>query len=159
MKKNYLNDICLSCGNVVPCITVSRVLKQGTCDCGESNIFRRDKCSGCNAIIYQQLDDGLTAVEEIYCPNCVDKMIIAKIKHLGAKYKNHMSSSGCIHAIDDKDKEGVRTLCNHVDYHRGYFDSNYHHWDSTDKPVTCKRCLRLLLKDIREKETWEVKST
>ncbi len=62
-----------------------------------------------------------------------------------------VSPTGCVHIVDDMLKgrhfpydERYRTKCNHNDYYRSYGAGYYHGWNVTDKPVTCKRCLRLL---------------
>lgn len=60
------------------------------------------------------------------------------------KKKNCVSPTGTIHAVDYVEGKRVSTLCNH----RNYFDYGmggfYHRWARTNKPVTCKRCLKTL---------------
>ncbi len=53
------------------------------------------------------------------------------------KQKSIISPSGCIHA-DDPEEPGKQALCNHCDSY---------HWSYTNKPVTCKRCLKVLGKN------------
>lgn len=62
-----------------------------------------------------------------------------------------VSSTGCVHLVDSMLRGrhfpfGKRyvTKCNHNDYHRSYGSGYFHDWELTEKPVTCKRCLRLL---------------
>ena len=50
------------------------------------------------------------------------------------KRRHILSPSGCVHA-DNPEEPAQQTLCNQ-------FSSYY--WLSTDKPVTCKSCLRAL---------------
>lgn len=65
------------------------------------------------------------------------------------KRLNIKSSTGTVHAgyLNSKDKNPdinfYRSLCNHINYYR--WDGNEHNWAETEEPVTCKRCLRLLL--------------
>ena len=62
-----------------------------------------------------------------------------------------VSPTGCVHIVDSTMigrhfpfDERYGTKCNHNDYHRSYGAGYFHDWSITDKPVTCKRCLRLL---------------
>ena len=60
------------------------------------------------------------------------------------------SPTGCVHVANSMvmrrfDKEIYTTLCNHNDYDKSYGDGFWHEWPATDGPVTCKRCLKLLL--------------
>ena len=59
--------------------------------------------------------------------------------------KNIISPTGCVHAADGGWQGAWYTLCNHTNYYRT--DGNCHRWPTTDKPVTCKRCLKLMTPD------------
>jgi len=61
-----------------------------------------------------------------------------------------VSPTGCVHAVADVTKKGwYATHCNHAGWRYQY----YHEWDQTSKDVTCKRCLAVLNKKIKHKET------
>jgi hypothetical protein len=53
-----------------------------------------------------------------------------------------VSPTGCVHAVANAGLlKRYSTECNHSEaYGAGY----YHNWPVTDKPITCKRCLRVL---------------
>ncbi len=55
-----------------------------------------------------------------------------------------VSPTGCVHLVSDVDRKYYRTECNHKDYFKGWDGGYYHDWRLTEKPVTCKRCLKSL---------------
>jgi len=56
------------------------------------------------------------------------------------------SPTGVVHYADRYKREKFcTTLCSHRDYFRT--DGYDHNWPETDKPVTCKRCLKTKLLD------------
>ena len=67
-----------------------------------------------------------------------------------------MSPTGCVHAVSTTTKRGLHkqvklyaTLCNHAGWRYEY----YHKWEETAYQVTCKRCLYVINKKIKRKET------
>lgn len=60
--------------------------------------------------------------------------------------KKVKSPTGCVHIVaGGNEKDGWITACNHRDFHR--WDGYEHQWPLTDKDVTCKRCIAMLLRD------------
>ncbi len=55
-----------------------------------------------------------------------------------------VSPTGCVHLVADVSDKKYMTECNHTDYYQRWGEGCYHKWELTEKPVTCKRCLRLL---------------
>lgn len=63
-----------------------------------------------------------------------------------------ISSTGVVHAVSDifafggkgPSATGYSTMCNHMNMKKYSVYVYYHHWTETDKPVTCKRCLKAL---------------
>jgi len=61
---------------------------------------------------------------------------------------NIKSPTGCVHAASDFESKGLardrakqyRTVCNHVDYAKGWHEGFFHSWEKTDCEITCKRC-------------------
>jgi len=69
-----------------------------------------------------------------------------------------VSPTGCVHAVNDTvaDDKGAKysTLCYHANYYYSYGEQYYHRWKKTSAAdVTCKRCLKVMNKKIRRKET------
>ncbi len=55
-----------------------------------------------------------------------------------------VSPTGCVHVVDSELEGRYGTECNHKDYFKGWGGGYFHKWELTEKPVTCKRCLRIL---------------
>ena len=71
--------------------------------------------------------------------------------------KNVKSPTGCVHRIEaGSEREGYMTLCLHTDYNKSYGDGYFHHWYTTSKPVTCKRCLAAMIRKAGPTYTEEV---
>lgn len=51
-----------------------------------------------------------------------------------------VSPTGCVHLVKDGIVRAYRTECNHGDTWGGH----HHKWKVTEKPVTCKNCLKTL---------------
>lgn len=64
-----------------------------------------------------------------------------------------VSPTGRVHAVDkqhsDKNHGYYAVMCNHTGWRQQYL----HKWDETKRDVNCKRCLCVLNKKIRRKET------
>jgi len=70
---------------------------------------------------------------------------VNKDKEIAMTNLKVVSPTGCVHAVAGTRGRKYGVKCNHKDYFLDYLDEGYYHgWDLTDKPVTCKRCLRLL---------------
>jgi len=64
---------------------------------------------------------------------------------------NVISPTGTVHVIKDhwESITGVKrymTKCRHVNMNRSFSEELYHEWEETNKPVTCKRCLKMINK-------------
>lgn len=60
---------------------------------------------------------------------------------------NIISPTGCVHRAENdrfSAKGSRRTLCNHRNYYESSASGYWHNWPDTNKPVTCKRCLKLI---------------
>lgn len=58
-----------------------------------------------------------------------------------------ISPTGRIHAVEGQLGQGYNTTCNYVNVTKrhGYDNFHYfHYWKLTEKPVTCKNCLKIL---------------
>lgn len=55
------------------------------------------------------------------------------------------SPTGCVHAVEGGHKGAWFTKCGHRNYYRTF--GYEHNWPLTDKPVTCKRCLAVMIKE------------
>ena len=65
---------------------------------------------------------------------------------------NHLlrikSPTGCVHYTTDKDKKLKETLCGHTSYYQPAGLGRLHQWPYTSEPVTCKRCKKMLRKEL-----------
>ena len=67
--------------------------------------------------------------------------VTAPFKEFDNEVHHVVSPTGCVHYADYRSGQYVTTLCNHTNYYETC--GNLHKWESTNKPVTCKRCLKL----------------
>lgn len=80
MKDDGLMDLCLNCG-----AEHKPHLWGGPCSCGAPNVVHRQKCDGCQRVIGQITDDDYCCPEKLYCPDCMDKVVVgAEKKEVGA---------------------------------------------------------------------------
>jgi hypothetical protein len=54
-----------------------------------------------------------------------------------------ISPTDCVHIANGQHGKEYTTLCNHVDSKRNTIDGRWHEWPSTDKQVSCRRCLAM----------------
>ena len=100
------------------------------------------ECPHCNStkVPVESLSfDGDTYV---FCGAC--KKVIKTVLEEGKLLLKVVSPTGCVHLVNDESHGKYSTECNHKDYFQGWGEGFYHKWDLTEKPVTCKRCLKLL---------------
>ena len=64
-----MKDICLNCGT-----EYESMLWGVKCPCSVPNVIHRMPCTGCGEIIGYSMDDDYCGPEELYCPNCINKI-------------------------------------------------------------------------------------
>lgn len=55
-----------------------------------------------------------------------------------------ISPTGVVHAVEGSQALEHNTTCNYVNITKWHGMDNYHYWKLTEKPVTCKNCLKIL---------------
>ncbi len=60
------------------------------------------------------------------------------------KKRRVISPTGVVHAVEGQLGQEYNTTCNYVNVAKWHGMDNYHYWKLTDKPVTCKNCLKIL---------------
>ena len=71
------------------------------------------------------------------------------------KRRRVISPTGIVHAVEGSLLQEHNTTCNYVNVNKWHGLDNYHYWKPTEKPVTCKNCLKIL--EPTEEQTSETK--
>lgn len=100
------------------------------------------KCPHCNSTKVPVESLNFDGENYVFCGAC--KKVIKAVLEEGKLLLKVVSPTGCVHLVNGQADGRYGTECNHKNYFQGWGGGYFHKWKLTEKPVTCKRCLRLL---------------